>query len=306
VAFGKSQLLEEGSWPDQARWIDPLVAMGGGSLAVPMLEEALEWHGSNPTFPMDAVVRYSLYRVRRTPEDLRLLVDLSRGEGGGPRDADGAKLFLDMLSKEAPDGASQVKEFMDAARPNSKLPPGDATGKRVVESEHGPVNVLSLPPEWRFALDKDKRGMDETWYATDFDDAAWGSVRTDLDKGWQGQGFAGNDDAFGWYRLRVRMPDEFAGKKLYLVLEAVDEDAHVYINGTKLLEHSCVSTGLSPDEIWKTPFAVEVTGRIRPGVEELIAVGVYNRSYAGGIYKPVHLVAADAELDIRALLKLVR
>ena len=139
VAFGKNQLLEEGSWPDQARWIDPLVAMGGGSLAVPMLEEALERHGSNPTFPMDAVVRYSLYRVRRTPEDLRLLVALSRGEGGGPRDADGAKLFLDMLSKEDPDVASQVKEFMDAARPNSKLPPGDATGKRVVESEHGPV-----------------------------------------------------------------------------------------------------------------------------------------------------------------------
>ncbi len=299
VAFGKRQLFEEGSWPDQARWIDPLVVMGGGSLAVPMLEDFLDEHGSNAKFPVDAVVRYSLYKIRRTPADLQALVALARGEGGGARDAGGAKLFLEMLSKKDPDVAAKIHALMDAGRAERK------TGKRVVESEHGPVHVMSLPAAWRFALDPNKRGMDEAWYGSDFNDAKWAQVRTDLDKGWQPQGFAGGQDAFGWYRLRFNTPAEFDRPKLYLVFEAVDEDAHVYINGTKVFEHSCASTGLSPDEIWSAAFVVEVTGRLRPGAEDLIAVGVYNRAYDGGIHKPVHLIATDADLDIRALLKLV-
>jgi hypothetical protein len=85
-----------------------------------------------------------------------------------------------------------------------------------------------------------------------------------------------------------------------------DAGIRLYINGAKAFEHSCASTGLSPDEIWDRPFAVDVTGRLRPGGEDSITVAVYNRGYDGGIHKPVHLVAADAELDIRALLKLVR
>ena len=185
-------------------------------------------------------------------------------------------------------------------------PPAKAMLDRVIESEHGPVNAISLF-SWSFALDEGKRGMDEKWYATDFDDAKWSPVRTDLGTGWQAQGFAGGDtDAFGWYRMRIKTPSDFAGKKVYLVFEAVDEDAHVYINGTKVFEHSCASTGLKPSAIWLTPFAFEVGGSLRPGEEDLLAVGVYNRAGMGGIYRPVYLVAVDAELDIQELLGLVR
>ncbi len=48
----------------------------------------------------------------------------------------------------------------------------------------------------------------------------------------------GSTDSFGWYRLRVKTPAAFAGKRLYLVFGAVDEDTHLYINGTKVFEHS--------------------------------------------------------------------
>jgi len=177
--------------------------------------------------------------------------------------------------------------------------------ERVIESAQGPVNVISLLA-WRFALDKDKRGMDNKWYATEVDDAGWSPVRTDLDQGWQAQGFAGGDtDAFGWYRLRVKVPAEFAGKRLYLVFEAVDEDAHIYVNGKKVFEHSCASTGLAPDAIWVTRFAFEVGAVLRPGDENLFAVGVYNREGMGGVYRPVSLVAADSELNLQTLLELV-
>ena len=149
--------------------------------------------------------------------------------------------------------------------------------------------------------------MDQKWYATDFDDAKWSPVRTDLNTGWQPQGFAGGDaDAFGWYRLRIKTPAEFAGKKVYLVFEAVDEDAHVYVNGTKVFEHSCDSTGLVPNAIWLTPFAFEVGSSLRPGEEDMLAVAVYNRAGMGGIHRPVFLVATDAELDVQTLLGLLR
>ena len=111
----------------------------------------------------------------------------------------------------------------------------------------------------------------------------------------------GSTDAFGWYRLRIKTPATFAGKRLYLVFGAVDEDAHIHVNGAKVFEHSCASTGLVPNSIWETPFACEVSEFLRPGEEDLLAVGVYNRAGMGGIYKPVHLVAADADLDLVAL-----
>ena len=185
-------------------------------------------------------------------------------------------------------------------------PPEGAILERVIESEHGPVNAVSLLA-WSFALDEGRRGMDEKWYATDFDDTGWSAIRTDLNRGWQAQGFAGGDtDAFGWYRLRIKTPTQFAGKKVYLVFEAVDEDTHVYVNGTKVFEHSYESTGLQPKAIWLTPFAFEVGSALRAGEEDLLAVAVYNRKGMGGIYRPVYLVATDAELDTQVLLALVR
>ncbi len=111
----------------------------------------------------------------------------------------------------------------------------------------------------------------------------------------------GSNDAFGWYRLRLKTPAAFAGKKLYLVFEALDEDAYIYVNGTKVFEHSCASTGLVPDVIWKTPFACDVSDFLRPGEEDLLAVGVYNRVGMGGIYEPAYLVGVDSELDLQTL-----
>ena len=184
--------------------------------------------------------------------------------------------------------------------------PTETMREHVIETEQGRVHVTSLLA-WRFALDEKKRGMSDKWYAADFDDSRWGQVRTDLNTGWQAQGFNGGDeDAFGWYRLRIKTPAEFAGKKLYLVFEAVDEDAHVYVNGRKAFEHSCESAGMQPIAIWTTPFAFEAGELLRPGEENLLAVGVYNRAGMGGVYRPVSIVAADTELDLQTLLEMVR
>ncbi len=51
------------------------------------------------------------------------------------------------------------------------------------------VKVVKAKPRWLFATDPAEAGMSGEWYAPDYDDADWGSVRTDLDAGWQAQGF---------------------------------------------------------------------------------------------------------------------
>jgi len=50
----------------------------------------------------------------------------------------------------------------------------------------------------------------------------------------------------------------------------------------------------------------KANGFINPGANNLFAVGVYNRKMMGGIWKPVHIVACEAELDLQALREVLK
>jgi len=190
---------------------------------------------------------------------------------------------------------------------------GDTADKSILQTldtKYGRIYVQTLPPRWSFATDPEKVGMSQEWYAPDYDDTDWSTIRTDLDAGWQAQGFSGADsDAFGWYRQNTYVYNNtspWRPSNWYMYFEAVDEDAYVYINGKKAFEHSCDSTGLKPEVIWETPFMFKANGFINPGANNLFAVGVYNRKMMGGIWKPVHIVACEAELDLQALREVLK
>ena len=182
--------------------------------------------------------------------------------------------------------------------------------KQVLDSKYGRVFVETLSPVWKFKPDPEKTGVKNQWYAKDADDAAWGIIRTDLGAGWGAQGYPNAADSFGWYRQRAFVSDDtnpWRDDNWYLLFEAVDEDAHVYVNGIKVVEHACDSTGLAPEVIWETPFMVNVNGVLAPGGNNLLAVGVYNRKMMGGIWKPVHVLACKTEIDdLHAVLKLLK
>ena len=186
----------------------------------------------------------------------------------------------------------------------------DRSVEKVLDTKYGRVWIQTLAPRWRFATDPDKKGISEKWYTADHDDKDWGPIRTDLGSGWKAQGYDDADsDAFGWYRQNAFVSDNtnpWRGENWYLCFEAVDEDAYVYINGKKAFEHSCESTGLKPEEIWETPFTFKANGFIKPAANNLFAVGVYNRKAMAGIWKPVHVISSEAELDREALLDLIR
>ena len=142
--------------------------------------------------------------------------------------------------------------------------------------------VLTLPAWWRFRLDPEDVGKTEAWFAGDVDKADWrGLAIADFwDKSLDGP-YAGA----AWYRTAVNVPSSAAGRKLYLVFGAVDEEAWVWVNGEMAGEHAKGPEG------WNQRFLIEVTEQLEAGQKNVIAVRVYNSIAAGGIWKPVRLIA---------------
>lgn len=159
---------------------------------------------------------------------------------------------------------------------------------------------------WKVRIDPMNVGEAEAWYAAGLDEADWAVVRSDIDRGWESQGFAGYT-GHAWYRQRITVPDGVDSRRFFwLLFGAVDEDAEIYIDGTRAFEHTCASTGLRPQEIWILPFKFDARPHLKAGREHLIAVRVNNRLGMGGIWKPVYLVAGDADANTRVLFDLIR
>ncbi len=98
------------------------------------------------------------------------------------------------------------------------------------------------------------------------------------------------------YRRRIRVPEAWAGKRVFLNVGAAAHRARVYVNGKLLNEHNCGYTA----------FRTELTSELKPNEEALIAISVDSRECLdippfgfvidymtyGGIYR-------EASLEIR-------
>jgi beta-galactosidase/beta-glucuronidase len=163
------------------------------------------------------------------------------------------------------------------------------------------VAVVPLETTWRFKTDPQRAGTGDEWFAPDVPDSDWAPIRTD--RNWQAQGY---QDYHGsaWYRTGLTLPQDFDTRKhLWLFFESVDSEAYVYVDGTKVFEHTFASNG---PNIWNTPFRVDARPLLKPGCEHLIAVRVDSEDAAGGIWRPVCLISTDSEAPpavLRAILR---
>jgi len=74
-----------------------------------------------------------------------------------------------------------------------------------------------------------------------------------------------------WYRRSFRVPAEWKDQRVWLRFDAVDWDATVWVNGTEIGRH----TG------GYDPFGFDVTGALKPGVEQDVVVAVWDPSDGG-------------------------
>lgn len=97
------------------------------------------------------------------------------------------------------------------------------------------------------------------------------------------------DNAEGSYRRTFTVPEKWAGRRVILAFEGVNNGAHVYVNGTKAGYH----------ESGFTPFWYDITDLLKPG-ENVLAVHVAKKTFScdldtgdfwflGGIFRDVYL-----------------
>jgi len=199
------------------------------------------------------------------------------------------------IAEGPPDVQHRIQQWRDNVRVQEKL--GGINRDKLV--------FWQVPAEWKFTTDPKDVGLKEKWGCPCYDAAKWADVKVGQGFGWEQQGFDGYT-GIGWYRITGVVPPHVARNHVYLYFEAVDEDAQVFVNGKQVCDHTCDSTGLSPEQIWVTPFVCEPGPVAKPGEENTLGVRVLNRMGMGGIYKPVYVVGSDDELDASLIAELIK
>ena len=153
-----------------------------------------------------------------------------------------------------------------------------------------------LGADWRFRPDPDQRGTKKGWQAEDLDDTEWAPIGVDShwkDQPWGNAWRAAHKDedfqGVGWYRLRFAVPDGINADvgRVHLFFGAIDSAAEVWLNG----KH--IATRPFHGNAWQEPFEADVTDVLRNDRPNSLAVRVDYVKGAGGIWKPVWLVAAE-------------
>ncbi|MGA2864106.1 MAG: DUF4838 domain-containing protein [Verrucomicrobiota bacterium] len=151
----------------------------------------------------------------------------------------------------------------------------------------GPQGTLLavLPEAARGRSDPFDDGRYLRWQDAGFDDSSWRALLTT--KGWENQGLS---DTAGhayrgvtWYRLRVELPAQAAGRSVWLCAPAVVNEVWVWVNGQY--------AGHRPYQMpWSRPqtLDLDISGLVRPGQSNQITLRVLNNIDvfgASGIYE---------------------
>ncbi len=140
---------------------------------------------------------------------------------------------------------------------------------------------VQLGLTWRVRFEEESGPPPVDWARPGFDDTAWHELSGD--EQWYRQ-IRRHVTGRGWARCTFKAPDACRGRRLLFHVGALDERGTLYLNG----ERVHVRTG-EGDLAWCTPFTFEVTGKIRPGQVNTLAVQVVAASTLGGVWKPVWL-----------------
>jgi hypothetical protein len=120
----------------------------------------------------------------------------------------------------------------------------------------------SLAGAWKFSPDPHGAGLEGRWYASDYDDIHWRSIRTG--DSWQHQGFP-EYQGIGWYRVSFRVPATLP-RAVYLYLGEVASDYRLFVNGEEV-QHSHVQ--------WPRRLTyADIAAALHPGRINIIALRV--------------------------------
>lgn len=143
---------------------------------------------------------------------------------------------------------------------------------------------------WVFQVDPADRGVNEQWFAPDFDAAEW--LPMEVPAFWR-ETSAADYLGYGWYRVEFKLPESWKGRGIRLLFGSVDGQAWVYVNGKLVRERSDESERARVDELWEMPFSAEVPAVILHVGDQpnILALRVHKLRGNAGIWRPVLLQA---------------
>ena len=151
-------------------------------------------------------------------------------------------------------------------------------------AKKAPPGLVEVPERWLFRTDPKKTGEKEEWFAPGPKTEGWQLLSThdfwDLATG-------PNYEGDGWYAVDLVIPT-VPGKRVKLLFGAVDENYTLWINGKYISDNLAAGTTM-----WDKPVTLDITDHYTPGKSNHIVVRVKNTLRAGGIWKPVRIVAEE-------------
>ncbi len=149
------------------------------------------------------------------------------------------------------------------------------------ESKEYLTPEISFVGKWRF-----KKGDSEKWIDPSLDDRNWDQIF--VPAYWESQGYP-EYDGMGWYRLHFKIPTELAEKKLVLLLGRIDDLDETYVNGEEIGRtgriHSKPRRSNLDGEYREFRAYTLRAGLLKPSIDNVIAVRVYDGMGGGGIYE---------------------
>ncbi|MBN8704359.1 MAG: family 10 glycosylhydrolase [Bacteroidetes bacterium] len=142
--------------------------------------------------------------------------------------------------------------------------------------------TLDLGGTWKFKIDSSATGEQKKWHLSETDHSKWDTVK--VPENWDSYGIE-TYDGVAWFWREFTLPE--TKEKLAVVFDAVDDDAVVFINETKVGNH----------EGWGRKFYFDITSAVKPGVNT-IAVRVNDIEGPGGINKPVTIRSFENDADL--------
>jgi hypothetical protein len=152
-----------------------------------------------------------------------------------------------------------------------------------------PVNaqrLFELPQTWKFKLDSTNIGVKEKWYAEDLDDSRWANIK--VGELWESQGY--DYDGYAWYRLKLKLPEDWGNDKVILIFGGVDDMYDVYLDGKYLGSHGDLDKHIT---VYSTFTSTDLTPFISRSGTNILAVRVLDWGGGGGIWMPPIAIVSD-------------
>ena len=256
------------------------------ALLTPALDVDAEWQTATAV-TLDGWSAVALFFARKLREKLGVTVGILSSSWGGTI----AETWTgrETLARN-PDLSAELKQYeLDTNRPEywTSLPPEQLA---IPPIPPGPVRFDKLPPE------PDNTGFESGWAAAGFDDSNWS--RAVMPNQWKG--FKLNTNGTVWFRRKVEIPEEWAGKELILSLGGVDKHDITYFDGTEIGR-----TGKGYEtECWNACRVYRIPGELVKSGVRTLAVRDYSFLYDGGLIGPaakMRLYPAGNERDFVSL-----